>query len=161
LLLPLSDVSTLQDTVVFLAQSHASLDLGPPATALTRRDYQELWRNIQVIRSTARSLLAQRRDTDILYWVTLFAYGISTATYMQLPEEVRHLAYLDAAGIFTRHIANHIGAMSVSPEQKVVSVHPQLSPAIIQAHEYPPHLAYLSLLQKAIHNGQAILIVGT
>lgn len=153
----LENLEALNQRVTFLAATRERLEFRNPPDVITDKRLQDLWRCLQQVRNSAARLLRHSGNAEISYWVSLISYGISASTYAQLPLEIRHLAYLDAAAIFTRHIQ----ARDPVAEQVVLRAHERLSPPVVSpAAGKGAADNYRSVLLRSLERGYVVLVIG-
>ncbi len=152
----IDSIDSLQQVVTFLAGSRNDLTMRNPPEALTDKHLQDLWRCIVPIRSAASKLFPESsKESETSYWITLMAYAISCATYDQIPLEVRHLAFLDAAALFTKYIVPR----ELDAPQRVLSAHERISPPVLVLRDQIPN-SYSPLFARSVEKGQCVLVVG-
>lgn len=152
----IDSIERLSQVVTFLGASRNEIQIRNPPEELSDKQLQELWRCISHVRSGVSKLFARREEAEVSYWATLLAYGVSTASYAQLSLEVRNLAYLDAAAIFTRQLVPR----DLAASQKILRTHDVISPPVFLEEEDQIENSYLPILARFLERRHGVLVIG-
>ncbi len=145
----------LEQAKLFCIATRNNLKLATLPEACTDKTLQDNWRCLQRIRRTASQLLVNHEEAEVVYWMTLIAYAVSSTTYEQLDASVRRIAYLDAAALFTRLFQERLPGA-----QRQVSIHSTLGSTVLDRDAIGASASQRSLLARSVSNRQAILVIG-
>lgn len=151
----LEQLSGLQQVIVLLEASRQALELGSAPESIEDRQLQETWRFIAQIRSRVAKVISKRKDAEKAYWALLLVHAIETTAYETLSSTIQNLAYLDAAALFT----NYVLPRELSAPQKVLLVHPYLSPPVEVPG--PSTTSAVPVLVRTLSKGQGVVVVGS
>jgi hypothetical protein len=149
-------IEGLQQVVTLLASSRTALELGHAPESLTDKRLQELWRCMATIRRATSALFKSHPESRPCYWLTLASYAMSVATYQKLPEPARHLAFLDAAALFTRYFVER----EPTAPQRLLPIHRTLSPPVLDVKGPLEEYRNLPILMTSLREGNSIFVVG-
>jgi cold shock CspA family protein len=147
---------SLYQSVAFLSGTRTSLQPATLPDVCSDKTLQDLWRCIRSVRAHTVELLRSGSDAQPGYWLTLAAYAFSAATYPQLSQPQRHLAYLESAALFTHFLRDR----DPQGEQGALPVHAAFSPTLVTRPVQPGTASHISLLATSIARNRAILIIG-